>query len=188
MGGRCAWCGAPGSPSGRAACQVPAPLAIPAAGPVGAAAWLSAARRDHPAPADSPGRRLRDRLRDLSLARVAKERALQRLRCYRPVDRPVPPIRWICDRDAGNPAGPGCDDAERGAHVRLLPGRTLPLNTHYSRGLGRSSLAAISSMGSPEPETLRGKGASRNISLGIGGNTGRNVADLGISPTASSRD
>jgi hypothetical protein len=43
-------------------------------------------------------RRLRDRLRDLSLARVTKERALQRQRCYWPVDRSVPPMGWIRDR------------------------------------------------------------------------------------------
>ena len=49
MGGRCGRCGAPGSPSGRAAscaaCRLPAPLAIPGGGPVGAAAWLPAAVR-----------------------------------------------------------------------------------------------------------------------------------------------
>src|SRR5260370_30339561 len=49
MSGRCGQCGAPGSPSGLAArcaaCQRPAPLAIPGAGPAGAAAWLPAAER-----------------------------------------------------------------------------------------------------------------------------------------------
>jgi len=37
------------------------------------------------------------------------------------------PIRWFRDPDAGGPAGAGCDDAERGPHVWLLPGRMLPL-------------------------------------------------------------
>ena len=73
-------------------------------------------------------------------------------------------------------------------HVRLLTGRTLPLNTHYSRGLDRSSLTAMSSMGSPEPETLRGKGASRNISLGIGQIAADNAAEQPTSLTRSSRD
>jgi hypothetical protein len=50
-----------------------------------------------------------------------------------------PPIRWLRDRDTGDPAGLGCDDAERGAHVRLLSRRMLPLNTHYPHGLGRPS-------------------------------------------------
>ncbi len=49
MGGRCGRCGAPGSPSGQsatcAACQFPLLLAVPGAGPDGAAAWVSAAGR-----------------------------------------------------------------------------------------------------------------------------------------------
>lgn len=47
MGERCGHCGASASPSGRpagcAACQLPAPLGAPGAGPAGAAAWLPAA-------------------------------------------------------------------------------------------------------------------------------------------------
>src|SRR5207253_1522376 len=34
-----------------------------------------------------------------------------------PEMRTPAPIRWIRNRHAGNSAGPGCDDAERGAHV-----------------------------------------------------------------------
>jgi len=49
MSRRCDQCGAPGSPSGRPAsclaCQLPAPLGLSGAGPVGAAVWLPAARR-----------------------------------------------------------------------------------------------------------------------------------------------